>query len=178
MVIGSLFITNILLFRSYLLMSIFFTSSIRFFSKAEKTFCFSCSNCFIVLSISNYRKSSKNILFSRMTSLRFYWKLMLFIITKVFWINNYSLLFWINLSSHMPTSFFDIVIKNGWCKHSCHAGHCWRSRDDLISEVLRWTPSHGRAKAGRPARTYILQLCVDTGCSLEDLPEAMNDRDG
>ena len=34
----------------------------------------------------------------------------------------------------------------------------------------------GPAKAGRPARTYIQQLCEDTGCSLEDLPEAMNDR--
>ena len=26
-----------------------------------------------------------------------------------------------------------------------HAGHCWRSRDKLISDVLQWTPSHGRA---------------------------------
>ena len=57
------------------------------------------------------------------------------------------------------------------------AGHCWRSRDELISDVLLWTPSHGRAKPGRPARTYIMQLCEDTGCSPEDLPEAMNDRE-
>ena len=33
------------------------------------------------------------------------------------------------------------------------------------------------AKAGRPARTYVRQLCEDTGCSPEDLPEAMNDRE-
>ena len=46
-----------------------------------------------------------------------------------------------------------------------------------ISDVLLWTPSHGRAKAGQPARTYIQQLCEDTGCSPEDLPEAMNDRE-
>ena len=44
-----------------------------------------------------------------------------------------------------------------------HAGHCWRSRDELISNVLLWIPSHGRAKAGWPGRTYIQQLCVDTG---------------
>ena len=56
-----------------------------------------------------------------------------------------------------------------------HAEHCWRSRDELISDVLLWTPSHGRAKVGRPARTYIQQLCKDTRCSPEDLPEAMND---
>ena len=59
-----------------------------------------------------------------------------------------------------------------------HAEHCWRSRDELISDVLLLTPLHGRATAGWPARTYILQLCADTGCSPKDLPEAMNDREG
>ena len=58
-----------------------------------------------------------------------------------------------------------------------HAGHCWRSRDELISDVLLWTPTYGRVKAGRPATTYIQQLCEDTGCSPEDLPEAMIDRE-
>ena len=48
-----------------------------------------------------------------------------------------------------------------------HTGHCWRSRDKLISDVLLWTPSHGREKAGRPARTYIQQLCENTGVALE-----------
>ena len=38
-------------------------------------------------------------------------------------------------------------------------------------------PPYGRAKAGRRARTYIQQLCEDTGCCTEDLPEAMNDRE-
>ena len=57
------------------------------------------------------------------------------------------------------------------------AGHCWRSRDELIRDVLLWAPTHGRAKAGRPARTYIQQLCEDTGCCPEDLPRAMNDRE-
>ena len=62
-----------------------------------------------------------------------------------------------------------------WVRRTRHAGHCWRSRDELISDVLLWTPSYGRAKAGRPARRYIQQLCEDTGCSPEDLPEAVND---
>ena len=59
-----------------------------------------------------------------------------------------------------------------------HAGNCWKSRDELISDILLWTPSRGRAKVGRPARTYIQQLCADTKCSLEDLPVAMDDREG
>ncbi len=47
----------------------------------------------------------------------------------------------------------------------------------LIYMFHLWTPTHGRAKAGRPARTYIQQLCEDTGCCPEDLPRAMNDRE-
>ena len=58
-----------------------------------------------------------------------------------------------------------------------HAGHCWRSRDELIRDVLLWISTHGRVKAERPARTYIQQLCEDTGCCPEDLPRAMNDRE-
>ena len=58
-----------------------------------------------------------------------------------------------------------------------HAGHCWRSKGELISDVLLWTPTYGQAKAGRPARTYIQQLCEGTGCNTEDLPEAMNNRE-
>ena len=45
------------------------------------------------------------------------------------------------------------------------------------TKLLLWTPTHGCAGVGRPARTYIQQLCEDTGCNPEDLPEAMNDRE-
>ena len=69
------------------------------------------------------------------------------------------------------------ITKTIQVRRTRHAGHYWRSRDELISDVLLWTPTYGRAKAGRPARTYIQQLCEDTGCSPEDLPEAMNDRE-
>ena len=41
-----------------------------------------------------------------------------------------------------------------------------------------WTPTHWRASVDRPARTYIHQLCVDMGCSFEDLSWAIDDRDG
>ena len=58
-----------------------------------------------------------------------------------------------------------------------HAGHCWRNRHELISDILLWTPSHGWAKARRTARTY-KQLCADMGCSTEDQPEKMDDREG
>ena len=66
------------------------------------------------------------------------------------------------------------LIQARWTRH---AGHCWRSKDKLISDVLLWTPAYGQAKAGWPARTYIQQLCEDMGCSPEDRLEAMNDRE-
>ena len=69
------------------------------------------------------------------------------------------------------------ITKTNQVRRTRHAGHCWRSRDELISDVLLWTHTHGRAKAGRSTRTYIQQLCEDTGCFPEDLPEAMNDRE-
>ena len=36
---------------------------------------------------------------------------------------------------------------------------------------------HECANIGRPARTYLHQLCVDTGCNLEDLPRIMAERE-
>ena len=76
------------------------------------------------------------------------------------------------LYGHLPP-----ISKTIQVKQTRHARHCWRSRDELISDVLLWTPTYDRAKAGRPAQTYIQQLCEDTECSPEDLPEAMNDRE-
>ena len=76
------------------------------------------------------------------------------------------------LYGHLPP-----ITKTIQVRRTRHAGHCWRSKDELITDVLLWTPTYGQAKAGRPARTYIQQLCEDTGCNPEDLPEAMNYRE-
>ena len=76
------------------------------------------------------------------------------------------------LYGHLPP-----ITKTIQVRRTRHAGHCWRSKGELISDVFLWTPTYGCAKAGRPARTYIQQLCEDTVCNPEDLPEAMNDRE-
>ena len=75
------------------------------------------------------------------------------------------------LYGHLPP-----VTKTIQARRTRHAGHCWRSKDEIVSDVLLWTPAYGQSKAGRPARTYIQQLCDDMGCNPEDLPEVMNDR--
>ena len=68
------------------------------------------------------------------------------------------------------------MMKTIQVRRTRHAGHCRRSKNELISDVLRWTPSHRRAKVGRQVGTYIQQLRADTGCSLEDIPGATDDR--
>ena len=70
--------------------------------------------------------------------------------------------------------FILLILKTIHVRRPRHAGHCWKSEDELISDVFLWTSSHGRARVERPAGTY-LQHC--TGCSLEDLLRAMDDRD-
>ena len=73
------------------------------------------------------------------------------------------------LYGHLPP-----ISKTIQVRRTRHAGYCWRSKDELISDVLPWNPSHGRARVGR---TYLQQLCTDTGCSMEDLSEAMDHKD-
>ena len=76
------------------------------------------------------------------------------------------------LYGHLPP-----ITKTIQARRTRHAGHCWRSKDEIVSDVLLWTPAYSQSKAGRPARTFIQQLCDDTGCNPEDLQEAMNDRE-
>ena len=54
------------------------------------------------------------------------------------------------LYGHLPP-----ITKTIQVRRTRHAGHCWRSKDELISDELLWTHAYGQAKARRPARTYI-----------------------
>ena len=93
---------------------------------------------------------------------------------------EFCLVWWCHLFAYSPYQLYGHlppITKTIQVRWTRHAGHSWRSRDELISDVLLWTPTYGRAKAGQPARTYIQQLCEDTGCNPEDLPEVINDRE-
>ena len=47
------------------------------------------------------------------------------------------------LYGHLPP-----ITKTIQVRRTRHAGHCSRSGDELISDILLWSPSHGRAKIG------------------------------
>ena len=50
------------------------------------------------------------------------------------------------LYGHLPP-----ITKTIQVRRTRHAGHYWRSRAELISDVLLWNPTYGRAKAGQQA---------------------------
>ena len=70
-------------------------------------------------------------------------------------------------TKHQLYGYLLPITKTIQVRRTRHAGHCWRSKDEVISDVLLWTPTYGRAKSGRPARTYIQQLCEDTDVALK-----------
>ena len=76
------------------------------------------------------------------------------------------------LYGHLPP-----ITKTIQARRTRQAGHRRKSKDEIVSDVLLSTPAYGHSKAGRPARTFIQQLCDDTGCNPEDLPGAINDRE-
>ena len=70
----------------------------------------------------------------------------------------------LQLYDHLPP-----IMKTLQVRRTRYVRYSWKRKDEHISNILLWTPSHGRAKAGRPDRTCIEQLSADTGCCLEDL---------
>ena len=77
------------------------------------------------------------------------------------------------LYGHLPT--ITKIIQFIRTRHSGHAGEVGMNFQMTYSCEL---PLHGRAKVGRPDRTYTQQLYADTGCSLENLTGTMDDIDG
>ena len=62
------------------------------------------------------------------------------------------------LYSHQPP-----ILKTIQIRRTRHVGFCLRSKYKLISELLKWAPSHGRKSVARPARTYLQHLCTGHG---------------
>ena len=57
---------------------------------------------------------------------------------------------WQHLARQQLYGHLPLITKTIQVRWTRHPGHCWRIRNELISEVLLWTPTYGWAKAGRP----------------------------
>ena len=44
---------------------------------------------------------------------------------------------------HQLYGYLPLITKTIQFRRTIHAGHCWRSRDELISDILLWTPTYG-----------------------------------
>ena len=58
------------------------------------------------------------------------------------------------------------------------SGHCFRSKHEVVHQLILWEPKHGSRSVGGQLRTYIDQLESDTGIPRENLANAMEDREG
>ena len=50
-------------------------------------------------------------------------------------------------------------------------------KQQLVSDLLLWSPNHGKGPVGRPSITYIDQRCRDTECPPNHLPVLLQGRD-
>ena len=57
------------------------------------------------------------------------------------------------------------------------AGHCFRQKEEGVSKLVLWKPTHGHKSRGRPATTYLDQLTRDLGLIEAELPTMMSQRD-
>ena len=53
-------------------------------------------------------------------------------------------------------------------KRARHAEHWWRSKYELINDILLWTTTNGHTSVNQLVKTNIYQLCVNIGCRLDD----------
>ena len=56
------------------------------------------------------------------------------------------------------------------------SGHCWKSKTEVVSDLVLWEPKHGERSVGGQARTFVDLLEAESGVPRNCLPAAMDDR--
>ena len=56
------------------------------------------------------------------------------------------------------------------------SGHCWRSKNEVVSKKVLWKQKHGKRSIGGQARTFVNLLEADTGVPRDCLPASVDDR--
>ena len=58
------------------------------------------------------------------------------------------------------------------------SGHCWRSKNEVVSDLVLWEPKLDKRNVGGQARTFVDLLEADTEVPRDYLPAKMEDRVG
>ena len=58
------------------------------------------------------------------------------------------------------------------------SGHCWRGKNEAVSDLVLWEPKHGKKNVGGQTGTVVDLLEADTGVPRDCLPAAMDDKVG
>ena len=69
------------------------------------------------------------------------------------------------LYGHLPP-----IMKTIQVRPTRHAGHCWRSRDELISDVLLWTPALWVIQCQSHCCRRTIIIIIIMSCRLHDYP--------
>ena len=63
-------------------------------------------------------------------------------------------------------------------RHLRFSGHCWGSKNEVVSDLVLWEPKQGKRSIGGQARTFVDLLEADIGVPRDCLLAVMDDRVG
>ena len=58
------------------------------------------------------------------------------------------------------------------------SGHCWRSKNEVASDLFLWEPKYGKRSVGGQAHTFVDLLEADTDVPRDCMPAVMDDKVG
>ena len=73
---------------------------------------------------------------------------------------------------HLPA-----ITQNIWVRWTRHVGHCRRSKREIISDEILWTPTYGHTNVGPTSKNLHSSYCTDTAFHLKDVQRAIANRD-
>ena len=86
-------------------------------------------------------------------------------------------LYWINPAKQQLFGHLPHILKTIQIKRTRQAGDCMRSKDEIISDVLQWTPLVDEQVLDDQLEPIYNSSVWTQDENLEDLPNAMDDRD-
>ena len=72
---------------------------------------------------------------------------------------------------------FGFISQTIQVRRAKHAGHCWKSKNELIKYVLLWTPTHGHTNFVQTLKWWMMEMDVEKGSRGSRLSTWLDDDD-